>query len=114
MILELRGGLAIPLVCYDPLWVELREAADCADLIPPQASLLQFSPSGTAEGDLQILERGPYKGAGVGRWVALQVQPKAQAGFAVWPADRQLQRDGEMLRADLDGDGSPEWAHALP
>ncbi|MCB9535856.1 MAG: hypothetical protein H6704_06285 [Myxococcales bacterium] len=91
---------AVPVACYDPLWVELRGASDCADIVPPGVTV-----RGVAGGEAAVVDRGPAGCGGVR--LALD---GAVAGWAVWPPTVQATVAGDALQADLDADGTPETA----
>lgn len=95
VLLEADGaGRAVPIACYDPLWVEFRGPRDCADLVPPGAWVR------SAAGAAVLVDRGP---APCG--VAFTVQGPA-VGLLLWSEDARPGPVGD--RVDLDRDGRPE------
>lgn len=92
VLLLVEGHAALPLLCYDPLWVKLRGPDACADLIPPGAQVAGQT----------VIDRGPLK-CGARRGVRLKLE-----GEATTPRQLTLWSEGAPTSPDLDGDGQPE------
>lgn len=99
VVLWAEGDAAVPIACYDPLWVERRGPADCADLVPPGAIVRAL-----AGGVGRVTDRGPL-GCGHGVRLALATP---LGGWAVWPPALAARPDGAAVVLDLDDDGAQE------